>query len=94
MISAFIREFVLPLLLFLFVRSLLSNFFSGRRRSRPRDAGPTAPPPAVRPGGKLFKDPICGTYVSSDTAVTLTMNGETSYFCSAACCEKFTARRA
>jgi YHS domain-containing protein len=88
MISAFLREFVVPLLLFLLLRSLLVGAFSGRRRpvSKPTNPAPAAP---VVPGGKLHKDPVCGTYVSSDSAITLTVKGETVYFCSRECWDKF-----
>jgi YHS domain-containing protein len=89
MISAFIREFVLPLIFFLFLRSLLSGFFSGRR-SPSRTPNATPPPPAAS-GGKLYKDPVCGTYVSGDSAITLTMNGRTMYFCSRECWDKYRA---
>jgi len=89
MISAFIREFVIPLLLFLFLRSVVRSFFTGSRRSPTRNA--PSPPAPVRPGGALHKDPVCGTYVSSDSAVTLTLNGETLYFCSRECWDKYHA---
>lgn len=91
MISAFLREFVIPLLLFLFLRSLLVNAFSRRRRPDPRPANPP-PPTSTVSGGKLYKDPVCGTYVSSDSAVMLTINGEKLYFCSRECWDKYHAR--
>ena len=89
MISAFIRDFVLPLVFFLFLRQLLGGLFSGRR---PRSRVPEpAPPPPATSGGKLFKDPVCGTYVSGDSAITLTLNGRTMYFCSRECWDKYRA---
>ena len=92
MISAFLRELVLPLLFFLFLRSLLVRLFSSRRKPVRRPAANQAPSPPQRTGGTLYKDPVCGTYVSGDSAVTLTLNGETLYFCSRECWDKYHAR--
>jgi YHS domain-containing protein len=89
MFSAFIREFLLPLLFFLFLRSILGRFFSGFRRSAPPGGKPSPPP--VRTGGTLYKDPICGTYVSSDSAIAQNIRGETVYFCSTECRDKYRA---
>jgi YHS domain-containing protein len=54
----------------------------------------TPPPSADRTprsaiGGELKQDPVCGTFVSTSTSVTKTVNGEPVYFCSAACRDKF-----
>jgi YHS domain-containing protein len=91
MISALIREFLLPLLLFLFVRAVINSFVRSRR-SAPRRAANPPPPPAPPPahtGGVLHKDPICGTYVSTDSGVTRTIKGEVVYFCSPECRDKY-----
>jgi len=90
MFSAFIREFLLPLLFFLFLRSILRRFFGGFRRSAP-PGGSSPPRPVVRTGGTLYKDPICGTYVSSDSAIAQNVGGETVYFCSTECRDKYRA---
>jgi hypothetical protein len=37
----------------------------------------------------LKKDPVCGTFVSAATAMQKTKGGETYYFCSADCRDKF-----
>lgn len=82
-------EIVLPLLVFLFLRSLFGKFFgSGRAVSR-RDAAP--PPPTVIAGGELKKDPVCGTYVSAALSVTRKVNGEMMHFCSSECRDKYRA---
>ena len=59
-------------------------------------AGPSAspnPPSAGGPRGQepqsLKKDPVCGTFVSAATAMQKSKGGETYYFCSAACRDKF-----
>jgi YHS domain-containing protein len=87
MISAFIREFVIPLLIFLFLRSMLRSLFAGFRRPSARAGNPT--PPVARPGGVLHKDPVCGTYVSGDSGIAKTIGGQTVYFCSPECRDKY-----
>lgn len=70
-------------LAFLFVR-LISRLFS---------AGRQAPPPPPQEGGQpgvLVQDPVCGTFVDRDRAVTLRdRNGEIVYFCSRDCLKKY-----
>jgi YHS domain-containing protein len=86
MFRTFLVEFLLPLLLFLLVRNMLRGFFAG---SPPRRAmqQPQAPPVPV--GGELKKDPVCGTYVSAATALQEKVKGETLYFCSRECKERY-----
>jgi YHS domain-containing protein len=87
MFSSFIRELLIPLLVFLVLRSLLRGFFSSFRRPAPR----TAP----QQGGTrltLHKDPVCGVYVSADTSVAQTFGEETVYFCSPECRDKYRAK--
>jgi len=45
-------------------------------------------------GGELKKDPVCGTYVSAATSVKKSLGGDTYYFCSADCRDKFRAKTA
>jgi YHS domain-containing protein len=85
MISALVRELLLPLLIFLFLRVLLRGMFSGLRRARP-----AAPPP--QPNAELLKkDPVCGTYVSASASVSRVVHGEVVYFCSKECRDKYPA---
>lgn len=54
----------------------------------PGGAGQTAArqdPRAV----KMMQDPVCGTYVVPDKAVTLTRGGQQIFFCSDACRAKY-----
>ena len=81
-------EFVLPLLVFLFLRSILGNLF-GSRKARRQEAAPA--PPTVIAGGELKKDPVCGTYVSAALSVTRSVNGEMVHFCSKECRDKYRA---
>lgn len=46
----------------------------------------------IRLAGELKKDPVCGTYTTADTAVQKKVRGETFYFCSTQCRDKFVAR--
>ncbi len=39
--------------------------------------------------GKMEKDPVCGTYVDVATAPHAIFSGETKYFCSSSCLNKF-----
>jgi YHS domain-containing protein len=89
MLRYFFIEIVLPLLVFLFLRSILKNFFGSARRA----PTPPAPPrePAVVSGGELKKDPVCGTYVSTALAVTRNVKGELVHFCSTECRDKYRA---
>jgi YHS domain-containing protein len=83
-----IVEILLPLLLFLLVRSILKSIFqTGRNLSRQSTGSAEAP--TVIAGGELKKDPVCGTYVSTSLAVTRTVKGEVLYFCSNECRNKF-----
>jgi YHS domain-containing protein len=39
---------------------------------------------------KLVRDPVCGTFVDPQTALSATASGGAYYFCSAECRRKFT----
>ncbi len=74
-------EVLLPLLVLWFVRNLFRSLF-GSKTSVARQA---SQPHTVHTGGELKKDPVCGTFVSADAAVTKRVNGELVHFCSPAC---------
>ena len=92
MLRDLIIEIILPLLLFLLLRSFLKGLFQNKRDLSRRDSppAPKAPPP-VFAGGDLKKDPVCGTYVSTSGSVTRTVNGELLHFCSKECRDKYRA---
>jgi YHS domain-containing protein len=46
----------------------------------------------VKRGVKLERDPVCGTYVSPGSALSLTSGGSTRYFCSEKCRNEYIAR--
>ncbi len=63
-----------------FIASLFSNATTGPER-RP---APTTPSQEA-----LKKDPVCGTFVAPSTAVQKDKDGQTYFFCSTACRDKF-----
>ncbi|HKE27848.1 MAG TPA: hypothetical protein VKB88_36075 [Bryobacteraceae bacterium] len=87
MIRSFLVEFVFPILLFLVLRSLIGNFFQAQRQQR--SVTRQAAQPQVTPGGELKKDPVCGTYVSTASAISKNFNGQILYFCSKDCASKY-----
>jgi YHS domain-containing protein len=90
MLRYLIVDVLLPLILFLFVRSIIRTIFQAgshvARRQAPPDTGPT-----FTSGGELKKDPVCGTYVSTSLGWTRTVKGEPVYFCSKECRDKYVA---
>jgi YHS domain-containing protein len=40
-------------------------------------------------GGELKRDPVCGTYIADSNSVRKVVNGETLYFCSPECRDKY-----
>ena len=45
--------------------------------------------PSVPSGGELKKDPVCGTFISTSTAIQKKVGSEVYYFCSTACRDQF-----
>ncbi|MBI4263898.1 MAG: YHS domain-containing protein [Acidobacteria bacterium] len=56
-------------------------------------AGGTSRSRGRAPAVKLVRDPVCGTYVTPRSALSLTAGGGTHYFCSEECRRKFAGRR-
>ena len=61
------------------------------RTAEPRGSGQSGPPAH---GVQMVKDPVCGTYVVPERALSVNVGRDTVYFCSAACRDKFRARTA
>ena len=88
MIRLFLRLIVLPVLFLWLVRAIFRSIIEGFRSAvAPQSAAKQ--PPAVRSGGELKKDPVCGTYVSTATSITRKVNGEIFYFSSQECSDKY-----
>ncbi len=65
----------------------ISDFFAASSTAGPRPGPrPSAPLPVPE---ALKKDPVCGTFVAPSTAFRKTVRGQTVYFCSAECRDKF-----
>jgi YHS domain-containing protein len=82
------------LLIMSVVRSVLgivSKAFSGLSSSTSPQAGASGsrPPSSPPTGGELKKDPVCGTFISTATAFQKSVDGQTYYFCSTECRDKF-----
>ena len=74
---------LLRLLFILLVVRLVGRFVSAVVRGyRGQFATPTAPSLGAR---ELVRDPVCGTFVADDRALTATVSGEIEHFCSTAC---------
>jgi YHS domain-containing protein len=83
-------RFLALLVFFAFIRYVVTAF----ARTLSQTVRPQTPPPGNRAprsaiGGELKQDPVCGTFVSTSSSITKTINGEPVYFCSAACRDKF-----
>jgi hypothetical protein len=65
-----------------FIASMFTNATVGPQR---RDG---APKESIKPEA-LKKDPVCGTFVAPSTAVRKEKDGQTYFFCSTACRDKF-----
>lgn len=91
MILRLILEAVIAVLVISALRSVIGilakAFFQSATRPQP---GPPRPP--VPSGGELKKDPVCGTYISTATALQKRSGAELYYFCSPECRDKFRER--
>jgi YHS domain-containing protein len=81
-----ILRLLVPLLLFLLLRSVLRSLFTPSTKAPDRAREAAAGVPA---GGELRKDPVCGTYVSVVAGVRERIGSETVYFCSTACRDRY-----
>jgi hypothetical protein len=75
---------LLRLLFILLVVRLVGRFVSAVVNGY---RGQFAAAPAASPIGarELVRDPVCGTFVARDRALSATIGRETRHFCSAAC---------
>jgi len=79
---------VIVLTLLRSVLEAVGKVFAGGS-STPAPAGTSSNTPSGQAPQSLKKDPVCGTFVSAATAMQKSKGGETYYFCSAACRDKF-----
>jgi YHS domain-containing protein len=84
--NAVVRFILLTILLVVVARMfwrVMDGILAGARNE------PRRPRQEVRPGVKLVRDPVCGTYVAPGAALSLTSGGGTHYFCSEKCLAEF-----
>ena len=87
----FLATLVEWLILFLIARSVISGV---ARFFRNISTEATAPPVQRQPGelrsaGELRKDPVCETYISVPSPWAKLVKGDTVYFCSKECLDRF-----
>ena len=72
------------------VLGIITKAFSGlSSTSSPQAGAPGSRPSSPPSGGELKKDPVCGTFISTATAFQKSAGGQTYYFCSTECRDKF-----
>ncbi len=79
---ALLRLVLLFLVALLIVRVLRAFVSPGRRPAERRDAD-------LSQGTDMIQDPVCEVYVPKSKAVMEKIDGETHYFCSERCAERF-----
>jgi YHS domain-containing protein len=83
---------VLRIIAILLVIRLLMKFVGGIMRGlagEPTTGRKSVPQP--REGGRLVRDPHCGTHIPETRALRLGTGDNTMYFCSETCRERWTA---
>jgi len=67
--------------------SLLRRLFSSpRNERRQNDRGQ---PTAELPNKRLVRDPVCGTHVAEELAISVRTGNEVIHFCSAECRDRY-----
>lgn len=66
----------------------VSDLMSESGNSGPQQQAPPGSTTRMS-GGELKRDPVCGTYIPADHSVRKIVNGETLYFCSPECRDKY-----
>jgi YHS domain-containing protein len=85
-----ILEFLALLMFFAVARAAigaLGRLFAGP----PQEPSQRTAESSLQTASELKRDPVCGTYVPTTTALKKTVKGETVYFCSTDCRDKFKA---
>jgi YHS domain-containing protein len=74
------------------LRGVIGIIFKGLGElMNPRQPGAQRPQSQVPLSGELKKDPACGTYIAAATSIHETVGGETFYFCSKQCRDRYVA---
>jgi YHS domain-containing protein len=82
-------KFVFWVLLVSWVIKLVGRILGGSSQESAPQAGATPGSDSLVSGKRLVKDPVCGMHMAQELALPLNANGETQYFCSLECREKY-----
>lgn len=80
---------LLAILIITLLRSIIGVAAKALGAAFDSKPAPRSPKSEAQMGGELKRDPVCGTYVSAATSIRTISAGQTVYFCSPACREKF-----
>ena len=86
-----IFELLLVVMLITVLRSVLGIIGKALSGSANRNRPAQRPSEQVPLSGELKKDPACGTYISAATSIKESVGGQTFYFCSKQCRDKYVA---
>jgi YHS domain-containing protein len=90
----FLFRLIVLITLFLLVRSLLEpvikTITAMFRPAAPPAPAPRASAPETR-SAELKKDPVCGTFIAPELAITQKFNGQIVHFCSQKCRDAYVA---
>lgn len=75
------------------VRLLLRVIASVTRAARGGSSASSSKMPRTREGGRLVRDPQCGTHLPIDRALSASVGGEQLHFCSDTCRDTWMAAR-
>jgi YHS domain-containing protein len=90
-----IRFILIAILLLLIARTVwkvIDSIMEAAGVTPRRGRRPGSPPRA--PAVRLVRDPVCGTHVAPNAALSLSSGGTTHYFCSQECRDEYSRQRA
>ena len=73
------------------LQGVMEGLSGGSQSEGPRQAPPSGPPVQ---GVQMARDPVCGTYVVPERALSISDGRKPVYFCSASCRDKYRAKTA
>jgi YHS domain-containing protein len=84
-------ELLVVIMLITVLRSVIGIIGKALTGSSTGNRSSQRPSEQVPLSGELKKDPSCGTYISAATSIQENVGGETFYFCSKQCRDKYVA---
>lgn len=82
-------RFVVILIVSVFLITILRSVWALISRGLADLFGPAQQHPPVPMARELKRDPVCGTYIAAAASVRKIVKGETLYFCSPNCRDKY-----